>query len=71
MHLPGRYPLMCLVLSWGLGSVPAEAERIQVTIDQFVFSPGEIGARVGDTIEWINKDIAHTATVPEDRDCDD
>jgi plastocyanin len=29
----------------------------------------EIKAKVGDTIEWINKDfIAHTATVPDDWD---
>ena len=63
MLLPERYPLMCLVLLWGLGSVPAAAARIQVTIDQLVFSPEEIEAKVGDTIEWINKDIVvHTAT---------
>ena len=28
------------------------------------FSPAEISAKVGDTIEWVNKDaFAHTATV--------
>jgi plastocyanin len=36
---------------------------IQVTINELKFSPGEVQAKVGDTIEWINKDvIAHTAT---------
>jgi plastocyanin len=40
------------------------AETVEVTIDKLVFLPAEIKAKVGDTIEWINKDIvAHTATV--------
>ncbi|HZL39388.1 MAG TPA: cupredoxin family copper-binding protein [Pseudolabrys sp.] len=51
-----------LVLCW-LGSVSAHADTIQVTIDKLVFAPTEITAKVGDTIEWVNKDIlAHTAT---------
>ena len=51
-----------LVLCW-LGSVSAQAETIQVTIDKLVYAPAEITAKVGDTIEWVNKDIlAHTAT---------
>jgi plastocyanin len=51
-----------LVLCW-LGSVSAHAETIQVTIEKLVFAPTEITAKVGDTIEWVNKDIlAHTAT---------
>ena len=54
---------------WGLYSVPAQAETIQVTIDQLVFSPVQIKAKVGDMVEWINKDIlAHTATVNGDWD---
>lgn len=48
----------------GLGSSPALADTITVTIDKLVFSPAEIAAKVGDVIEWVNKDaIAHTATV--------
>ena len=48
----------------GMNSVPAQAEVIHVIIDELVFSPEEIKAKVGDTIAWINKDIvAHTATV--------
>ena len=44
-------------------SVSAQAETIQITIENLVFSPAEASAKVGDTIEWINKDIfAHTAT---------
>lgn len=47
----------------GLLSASAQAETIQVTIDKLVFAPAQVNAKVGDTIEWINKDIlAHTAT---------
>jgi len=35
-----------------------------VTIEKMAFSLAEISAKVGDTIEWVNKDaFAHTATV--------
>jgi plastocyanin len=61
--LPGRYLYVFLVMIWGINSVPAHAETIQVTIDNLVFSPEELKAKAGDTIAWINKDIvAHTAT---------
>jgi plastocyanin len=44
-------------------SVSAQAETIQITMENLVFSPAEVSAKIGDTIEWINKDIfAHTAT---------
>src|SRR5258705_4598391 len=44
-------------------SVSADAATIQVTMENLVISPAEASAKVGDTIEWINKDIfAHTAT---------
>jgi plastocyanin len=44
-------------------SVPAPAATIQITIENLVIAPAEASAKVGDTIEWINKDIlAHTAT---------
>jgi plastocyanin len=49
-------------LSLGI-SVPVRATTIQITMENLVFSPAEASAEVGDTIEWINKDIlAHTAT---------
>lgn len=42
----------------------ALAATIEVTIDKLVFTPASIEAKVGDTIEWVNKDaFAHTATV--------
>ena len=54
--------LAALVLS-GLMSVSAQAETVQVTIDELVFAPAEVTVKAGDTIEWVNKDIlAHTAT---------
>jgi plastocyanin len=50
--------------AWMLAtSVPAHAATIQITMDNLVISPVEVSAKVGDTIEWINKDIlVHTAT---------
>ena len=44
-------------------SVSAQAATIQITMENLVISPAETSAKVGDTMEWINKDIlAHTAT---------
>jgi plastocyanin len=45
------------------GSVSARAETIQITMENLVIAPAEVTAKVGDTIEWVNKDVfAHTAT---------
>jgi plastocyanin len=47
----------------GTMAVPAQAETIQITTTDLVFASAEVSAKVGDTIEWINKDVfAHTAT---------
>src|SRR3982074_2254271 len=44
-------------------SVSAHAATIQITMETPATPPAEVSAKVGDTIEWINKDIfAHTAT---------
>ena len=57
---PGR--IAALAVST-LFSITAQAETIQVTIDKLVFAPADLNAKVGDTIEWVNKDVlAHTAT---------
>ena len=67
--LPGRYLFVFIVTIWGINSVPAHAETIHVTIDNLVFSPVDLKAKVGDTVTWINKDIvAHTATARGDWD---
>jgi len=50
-----------LLLSGTSGSAPAAT--LQITMENLVISPAETSAKVGDTIEGINKDIlAHTAT---------
>ncbi|WFP61429.1 MULTISPECIES: cupredoxin family copper-binding protein [unclassified Mesorhizobium] len=58
-----------LSVALALVASPALAATIEVTIDKLVFSPASVKAKVGDTIEWTNKDvIAHTATVTGDWD---
>jgi plastocyanin len=59
-----RWILLGLILApSGLASVSAHAATIQIVMDKLVFSPVETQAKVGDTIEWVNRDIlAHTAT---------
>ena len=57
--------LFCLyaAIALGMTAVPVRSRTIRVTISELRFSPQEVPAEVGDTIEWINKDIlAHTAT---------
>ena len=44
-------------------SVPAQAATIEITMENLEVSPKDASAKVGDTIEWINKDVfVHTAT---------
>ncbi len=41
----------------------ARADVIQVKIDKLAFSPAQVSAHAGDTVEWVNADfVAHTAT---------
>jgi plastocyanin len=62
--LTRRYLVMTAVLALCFGAGTAGAETIRITIDKMAFSPAEIEAKAGDTIEWINNDaFAHTATV--------
>jgi plastocyanin len=62
-----RWICLAAVALSGLISVSAQAATIQVTIDKLVFVPAEVTAKVGDTVEWVNKDIlAHTATAAND-----
>lgn len=47
-----------------LGSLPAQAATIEVTIQKLAFGPGTVDAAVGDRIVWSNKDVMdHTATL--------
>ncbi|HEX3342121.1 MAG TPA: cupredoxin domain-containing protein [Pseudolabrys sp.] len=59
---PGRISLAAFV-ALGLLSVPLQAGTIEVIVDKLVFAPVDVNAKVGDTVEWVNKDaFAHTAT---------
>jgi plastocyanin len=59
-----RWILLALIVApLGLASVSAHAATIQIVMEKLGYVPAEAQAKVGDTIEWINKDIlAHTAT---------
>jgi plastocyanin len=55
----GSVGALLLILVTGL----ARAETIQVKIEKLTFTPSEVAAHLGDTIEWVNGDfVAHTAT---------
>jgi plastocyanin len=60
--------LVCLrsfVAAFALGAlaIPSKAATIQVVMENLAISPAEASAKVGDTIEWVNRDVlAHTAT---------
>ena len=59
---PGRILPIAAALALG-ASVPAPAATIQISMENLEIMPAQASARVGDTIEWINKDVlAHTAT---------
>jgi plastocyanin len=58
----GRYVAVVTALVFAT-AVPAHAATIEIVMENLVVSPAEVSARVGDTVEWINKDVfAHTAT---------
>jgi plastocyanin len=55
------FPIVA-ALTFGM-SVSAHAATIQITMENLVIAPADVSAKVGDTVELINKDIfAHTAT---------
>jgi plastocyanin len=59
---PRRIHLVPFLLA-GLQPLSAHAATIQITIQNLVNTPAEVSAKVGDTIEWVNKDaLVHTAT---------
>ncbi|AFL50202.1 plastocyanin [Sinorhizobium fredii] len=62
--LPTRAAILALMLGAAAVAAPSQAETIEVTIDRLVYAPAEIEAKVGDEIEWVNKDaLVHTATL--------
>ena len=57
-----RWTLPIVVVWLGM-FVSVHAATIQISMENLVISPAEAAAKVGDTIEWVNKDIfVHTAT---------
>jgi plastocyanin len=55
--------ILSAALMLGAIAVPAHAATIQIVMENLVVSPAEVSAKVGDTVEWINKDVfVHTAT---------
>jgi len=62
MQTGGLRPII-VAFMLGAMAVPAHAATIQIVMENLVISPAAASAKVGDTIEWINKDVlAHTAT---------
>lgn len=60
---PRRTLMALAVVLTGMSAVSAHAETIQIVMDKLIYIPAEASAKVGDTIEWVNKDIlVHTAT---------
>jgi plastocyanin len=60
---PGRCFSIAALLIFGAIAVPAQAATIQIVMQNLAITPAETSAKVGDTVEWINKDfVAHTAT---------
>jgi plastocyanin len=54
------FPLAALILG---ASVSAHAATIQILMENLEIVPADVSAKVGDTVEWVNKDVlAHTAT---------
>lgn len=59
-----RAAIVLLSMGAAAAAAPSQAETIQVSIDRLVYLPAEIEAKVGDEVEWINRDaLVHTATV--------
>jgi len=54
-----------LVAVLGAGA-PGHAKTVTVVIEHFAFTPSSIEVEPGDTVEFLNRDIApHTATAPD------
>ncbi len=61
--LPGRRITILAALALAALDAPARAATIQISMENLEIAPAEASAKVGDTVEWTNKDVfAHTAT---------
>ena len=60
---PGRHIAIVAAVALAVAAIPAQGATIQISMENLEISPAEASAKVGDTIEWINRDVlAHTAT---------
>lgn len=58
-----RTPALCTLAIMLAAASSAAAGTIHVEMKGIGFSPAKVAAKVGDTIEWSNKDfVVHTAT---------
>jgi plastocyanin len=61
--LARRVLAVATLVAIGQFSASGHAATIQIAMENLVISPAAASAKVGDTVEWINKDVfAHTAT---------
>jgi plastocyanin len=61
--LPGRHVAIVAAVTLAVTAIPAHGATVQISMENLEISPAEASAKVGDTIEWINRDVlAHTAT---------
>jgi plastocyanin len=60
--MPGcRFAIATLLLA--AMAIPARAATIEIVMENLVIKPAEASVKIGDTIQWTNKDVlAHTAT---------
>jgi plastocyanin len=55
--------VIAALLALGTTVLPARAATIQITMENMAISPAEASAKVGDTVELVNKDVlVHSAT---------
>jgi plastocyanin len=60
---PGRHIAIVAAVALAVAAIPAQGATIQISMENLEISPAEASAKVGDTIEWINRDVlVHTAT---------
>jgi len=59
--MPGR--LLAIAITLASMAVPVHAATVQLSMENLVILPAEVSVKVGDSVEWTNKDeFAHTAT---------
>lgn len=61
-----RWPVLALAAALAACAPPPAAKVYSVVIDNLAFAPTTLTARVGDTVQWANKDLfLHSATASD------